>query len=249
MGSLQKKILNRISRTILGKFDLFPCEKSLEGLTRNMAIKYGYINTKVTGQPWDSAHKPIPWFTYPAIEYLKQLDLKEKKIFEWGSGNSSRFFAERCKEIVSVESNETWYNYGKEYLLPNQQLLFREEERFAESIDEEPCLYDIIVIDALRRYECALKAVRSLNKGGFIILDNSDWHPNTSQFLRVDCGLIEIDMHGFGPINDYSWTTSLYLHRDFCMSPKGGLQPSISQAGLHQISKYDTFFSDATPVI
>ena len=34
-------------------------------------------------------NEPIPWFTYPSIQYLDQLDLSEKTIFEWGSGNSS----------------------------------------------------------------------------------------------------------------------------------------------------------------
>ena len=230
-----KKLLQKA----LSKFSLFACDQSLEGIVNNLSLKYGYANTKLTQKPVDISNNPLPWFTYPAIEYLGQLDLSEKSIFEWGSGNSSRFFASRCKNIKSIESNEAWYSYIKSNLLPNQKILFREESSFAESIDEEQCKFDLIIIDALRRYECALRALDHLNDGGIIILDNSDWHPKTSEFLRNECDLIEIDMHGFGPINDYSWTTSFYLRRDFNFLPGQNRQPIVSYAGLHQTSEYD----------
>lgn len=232
-------IHKKVFRKVLNQFGLFPYEKSLQGIVYNLNLKYGYTNTKVTQKPVDTNNNPLPWFTYPAIEYLSQLDLSGKRIFEWGSGNSSRFFASHCKEIVSIESNEEWYSYGKFNLLPNQKIIFCKEEIFAEAIDEEPNNFDVIIIDSLRRYDCALKAINHLNEGGMIILDNSDWNPKTSEFLRDNCDLIEIDMHGFGPINDYSWTTSLYLHRDFRFIPSGGVQPVVSRAGLHQTSEYD----------
>lgn len=232
-------IREKLIRKVLRKFNIFFCDRSLEGIVENLNHKYGYGNTKNIQKPVDSNHNPLPWFTYPAIEYLSQLDLSRKRIFEWGSGNSSRFFANRCKEIVSIESDEEWYSYGKNNILPNQKLILRKEQGFAEAIEEEVDKFDVIIIDSLRRYDCALKAKECLKEGGMIILDNSDWHPKTSAFLRDRCDLIEIDMHGFGPINDYSWTTSLFLRRDFKSIPLNGTQPIVSCAGLRQISKYD----------
>ena len=37
----------------------------------------------------DRNGNPIPWYTYPAIEYLSQFDYSRKTIFEFGCGNSS----------------------------------------------------------------------------------------------------------------------------------------------------------------
>ncbi|MBD1874004.1 SAM-dependent methyltransferase [Nodosilinea sp. FACHB-131] len=224
----------------MSQFNLFPCDKSLEGLVSNLKDKYGYQETRLEQKPVGANQEPLPWFTYPAIEYLAQLDLSDKSIFEWGSGNSSQFFASRCKQITSIESDPEWYEYGSQRMLPNQKILFQEEAVFAEAIDESFSKFDLIIIDSLRRHDCALRAINHLNDGGFIILDNSDWHPKTSEFLRVVCDLIEVDMHGFGPINPYSWTTSLYLRRDFRFTPKDGIQPKVSKAGIHQISEYDS---------
>lgn len=180
-------------------------------------------------------------FNEPAIEYLSQLNLSDKSIFEWGSGNSSLFFAQRSKEIISIESDREWYNYISQNLLPNQKVFFQPEANFVESIDDISTKFDIIIIDSLRRYECALKAISYLKEGGFIILDNSDWHPKTSKCLREKADLIEVDLHGFGPINEYSWTTSLYFHREFRFCPRDNIQPNYSKAAIHIVSEYDNF--------
>lgn len=39
----------------------------------------------------DRDGNPLPWYTYPAIEYLSQFDYGEKTIFEFGCGYSSLF--------------------------------------------------------------------------------------------------------------------------------------------------------------
>jgi hypothetical protein len=45
-----------------------------------------------------------------------------------------------------------------------------------------------------------------------LILDNSDWYPNSVSFLQGELGWIQADFHGFGPINNYTWTTSVFLN-------------------------------------
>ena len=47
-----------------------------------------------------------------------------------------------------------------------------------------------------------------------IIFDNSDWYPNTIDFLRENLDWIEVDFHGFSPINDYTLTTSIFINRN-----------------------------------
>ena len=71
--------------------------------------EWGHGRSRHSRRPVDSNGAPLPWFTYPAIEYIQQLDLSDRVIFEWGSGNSSLFFADRVKQITSVESNREWF--------------------------------------------------------------------------------------------------------------------------------------------
>jgi hypothetical protein len=54
--------------------------------------------------------------------------------------------------------------------------------------------------------------VIQLAGGMMIILDNSDWFPETVDVLRSTLGWFELDFHGFGPINGYTWTTTIFIN-------------------------------------
>ena len=178
-------------------------------------------------------NEPIPWYSYPCIEYLSNLDFRQKRIFEYGSGNSSAFWAQRCRQIVSVEDNEEWHQIVSAKLAANQTLLLvpvREPYIAAVSHGGRP---DVIIVDGSHRFACAEAAAKALAPGGMIILDNSDWHPKTAAMLRGS-GLIQVDFTGFNPINYYVTTTSVFLRRDIEIVPRFERLPMPGiGAGLH----------------
>ncbi len=183
----------------------------------------------------DSSGAPIPWYTYPAIEYIKQLDLSDKVVFEYGSGSSTRFWAGRCKKLISVEDNQNWYSKIKGLVTGNVEYhLLEESQEYINFINKYAFAFDIIIIDGSHRHECAAEALGKLRDDGFIILDNSDWHAKTSRLLR-ESDLIEVDMSGFGPINGYTWTTSFYFRRNVRLTPAYDRQPTHGVGSLkHQ---------------
>jgi len=203
-------------------------------LAQNLRIlseKLGQRRSIGDGRPVDSEGMSIPWYTYPMIEFLRQFDLTACSVFEFGAGNSSQFWANRTKRVVSVESDPRWFDSLKGNIRPNQTLILQtEKEKYAHSIVEQGEFFDIIVIDGLWRYACATQARPLLAPGGLLILDNSDWHPNTARFLR-ETQLFQVDFSGFGPINAYTWTTSIFLSADTRLqgqyrnpSPIGGIE-------------------------
>lgn len=185
-------------------------ERVAPHLVHSILNTYGFANTLATKKAVDAHGNKIPWITYPAIEFLDSLDMTTLDVFEWGSGHSSAFFASRSRSIVSVESNPEWYEYGRGDLAANQRLLLREGDAYPAAIHEESGRYGLIVIDGILRSQCAREAVKCLASGGVILLDNADWWVKTAAFLRTQ-GLIQIDFHGFGPINEYSSTTALFI--------------------------------------
>jgi hypothetical protein len=159
----------------------------------------------------DADGRPIPWYTYPSIEYLRQFDFSQAAVFEYGSGNSSLFWAERAREVVSVEANPAWFDYVSKASSPNQTVLLRKQKNaYVGSLGQQGRLFDVIVIDGEWRLSCAAAAPSALTPGGMIVLDNSDWFPECARLLRA-AGLFETDFSGFGPINSYTWTTSLFI--------------------------------------
>ncbi|HMJ63978.1 MAG TPA: class I SAM-dependent methyltransferase [Candidatus Binatia bacterium] len=187
--------------------------------------KYGHFLSSQMRLPVTAAGEPLPWYTYPSIEYLQQLDFSARHVFEFGAGNGSQFWAQRAKSVTSVEHDPKWFEIVEQRKRPNQTLLLHENlDTYALAIATFARKFDLIIIDGKNRFACAKAALPFLEKGGMIILDNSDWHPKTAALLR-EADLIQIDFTGFGPVNSYTSTTSLFLHRAVRITPGSSRLP------------------------
>jgi hypothetical protein len=189
---------------------------------------YGHFQSVVSRAPVDAACNPLPWYTYPAIEFLAQLDFSDKCVFEYGAGMSTLFWARVAGRVVSVEDEKQWCESLTPKLPPNATLVHEADlSRYADVIRSHGA-FDIIVVDGpargRTRLKCCRAALTALRAGGLVILDNSDWLPESSTVLR-DSGLLEVDFTGFAPICDHVQTTSLYFHRAFNVPPLTGRQP------------------------
>ncbi len=173
----------------------------------------------------DAEGRPLPWYTYPAIEYLAQLDFSNRTVFEFGCGNSTLFWSQRAGRVVSVEHDAAWAAKMRP-LLPGHCTLILETRRepYLDVLRRSDQRYDVIVIDGAARVSCSEFAPAHLTDGGMVILDNSDWFPQASANLR-GAGLIEADMTGFAPIIDHASTTSFYFARGFNIPSGGDRQP------------------------
>jgi hypothetical protein len=60
--------------------------------------------------PSDSAGQAIPWYSYPAVAFLKDVIQKQWRVFEYGCGYSMIFWNQHCERTVSVEHDELWFN-------------------------------------------------------------------------------------------------------------------------------------------
>lgn len=198
--------------------------------------KYGHWQSVKTGESINSQGQPIPWYTYPAIEYLEQLDLSDKAVFEWGAGNSSLYWAGVAETVVSIEDDPTWFHKVKERMEENgvrnlKICLIEDRQEYVDVIALADRKYDIIAIDGSHRYECALIAPNYLAEGGLIILDNADWLPKSAKALRK-AGLLQVDMSGYAPVAKYTYTTSLFFHPNFRVKSKEDRQPRPSVAAI-----------------
>jgi hypothetical protein len=200
----------------------------------SLELAHGHWRSRVEQMPMDQSGQPLPWYTYPAIQYLNQIDLRDRDVFEFGSGNGSFFWAERTRSITSVESDRQWYELIITRKRPNPEVLLVESlDNDPQSIRGQNRQYDVIVIDGKRRKLCAEAAVPCLREAGIIVLDNSDWYPKAASLLR-NAGLIQIDFHGYGPINNYTSTTSLFLHRGVQIKPRHERLPAPGIGSLVQ---------------
>jgi hypothetical protein len=198
------------------------------GASKLLEFDYGHLASKIKQVAIDGNNEPIPWFTYPSIEYFRQLDLTDKIMLEWGAGNSSLFFSKKVKKLYSIEHNKEWYEQVENNKIDNQILVYADSD-YAKKPKDFNIFFDIILIDGIKREDCSIVARSLIAKGGVIILDNSDRHPDIAKYFR-DKGFIEVDFHGLGPINDYAWTTSIFMDRNISFNPLT-IQPTIPIGG------------------
>jgi len=181
-------------------------------VARILLVKQGYFRSVVAGAPVSADGESLPWFTYPAIEYVKQFKFSDKRVFEYGAGNSSLFWAARAREVVAVESDPQWHDRISGNCPPNLHLnLHADKEGYVSCITRQQGKFDVIVIDGQWRNACAAICDAYLNEQGIIIIDNSDRHYNGCELLR-EKGFFQVDFSGLSPVNRYASTTSMFIH-------------------------------------
>lgn len=139
---------------------------------------------------------PEPWMHKTIIELLDTLVTEDMSILEFGSGRSTLFLAQRCRNIVSVEHCKEWFdNISRTlkelelsdrvtYILKDIDYVSKPpiddrlydcdslEELLGETLSSKK--YDIIIVDGIHRVNCAKHSFPNLKKGGMFILDDSD---------------------------------------------------------------------------
>lgn len=199
---------------------------------RILAQKHGQLHSIYKGESIRRDGRPLPWYTYPAIEYLETLDFSNCDVFEFGAGNSSRYWAERARTVTSVEDDPAWFRRVEAQAAANQRALLRPDAKaYVDAIAESGTSYDVIAIDGKYRVDCTRASIARLAPGGMIVLDNSDRQDERqcSSMLR-DAKFFQVDFCGFGPLNGYCWSTSVFFRPDFSLPripgsprPVGGL--------------------------
>lgn len=141
--------------------------------------------------------RSIPSLSLPAICMLDDYLTREMHVFEWGSGASTLFFAQRSASVESVEHSSAWYDKVSSALeyrkleafchLAEAQEGFDpdfasaqkgfETKNFREYVEAIDCYpddgLDVILVDGRARCACLKAAQSKLKPGGLLILDDS----------------------------------------------------------------------------
>jgi hypothetical protein len=138
------------------------------------------------------------------------LDLAGCAVFEFGSGNSTLWWGARAQHVTAVEHDPLWFSEVRSHVGASVDYrLCTDVGQFATAINHGP-RPDIVVIDGKWRHECARTTVERLDGSGLVVLDNADWYECSAGLLSA-AGYREIPFTGFGPVNPYVWTTSVFV--------------------------------------
>lgn len=169
----------------------------------------------------DANGNPIPWITYPAIEFLKKRIKKEMSVFEYGCGGSTLWWASMVNEVISIEHEKSWYQRILPTIPNNVSIEYVPLEyggEYSRQILNYKDRFDIVVIDGRDRVNCGFNTVDALKHDGVIIWDNSDQkeYEEGYQFL-LNNGFKKIEFIGLAPIVNWKAETGIFYRHDNCL--------------------------------
>lgn len=129
----------------------------------------------------------IPCLAIGATQFLDGFLKKTDRVFEYGAGYSTCWFARRVGMLISVESDSGWYNFVRNQIdkYDHSQLFLIDSKEnktplahvswdYINKIKEYPKeSFDLILNDGYARPLVALHVLEYLKKGGIFVWD--DW--------------------------------------------------------------------------
>jgi hypothetical protein len=181
----------------------------------------GWWKSVLTGQCVGAQGEALPWITYPCISFLEKTVRPEMTVFEYGSGNSTLWWAARVANVISCEDDPAWYQRMKLVLPANATLIFADvkDDVYANAILAHKRAFDIVVIDGSDRVKCAFNALGALKDDGIIIWDNSDRAQYVDGFrMLASQGFRRIDFAGMAPLVLFESVTSVFYRQRNCLA-------------------------------
>ncbi len=185
------------------------------------ARRVGWTRSAAEGRPVDASGEPIPWWTYAAIHFVERQLRGDELVFEYGSGQSTKWLAQRVGAVHSVEHDPTWAQRLAADLPSNVTLLERRcsgdgliagpDDEYVAAIRGAPAP-DVVVVDGRARLSC-VDAACSLATGNELILLDDAHRPAYRPALEqlAEAGFARIDFVGPVPGRTNFSTTSAFF--------------------------------------
>ena len=217
---LKKKIKSILNKTFPSLFYRIRLQRQFKRFAKyqdSYLVKTGYLQSFEKGFPVDLKMNPLPWMNYPFLGFIKKRLNKTQKLFEYGSGYSTVFFAERLQSVTSVEYDKGWFEKAKEMTkaFHNTEIVFQDlNDEYPKAIGKTERKFELIIIDGRKRVQCAINSFNHLQANGILILDDS----NRKEYKEIwdfylGKGFREITFEGLKP-NGFSIDHTTVFYRD-----------------------------------
>lgn len=181
----------------------------------------GWLKSRAAFSAIDGAGKPVPWYTYAATEFLSRRVTPDFDVFEFGTGNSTLWWAARVKSVTSVEHDRQWAKATRKRIPANVTYSWiprKGSDAYSRAAQAAGRLFDVIVVDGKDRYNCTINSLPSLTPRGVMVWDNADVPKYEPLFAELGTkGFKRLPFVGHGPITPRNWETSIFYRADNCL--------------------------------
>lgn len=184
-------------------------------------LESGWIESLQRKAPVDANGNPFPWMTLPFIHFIESRLNPSMSLFEFGCGNSTKYFEQKVGSVTAVEHDKSWYERIRSEVRPNTEIVFcdlDDGDRYVTAAARKERTYDVIVIDGRKRISCMEHSIGSLSSSGVIIFDDAERKEYNAGIRSIcDNGWKVIDFWGIAPGIHYKKCTSIFYRANNCL--------------------------------
>jgi hypothetical protein len=177
----------------------------------------GWVKSRRLSRPVDANSNPLPWISFPAIEFLTPRVRAGWRVFEYGCGYSTLWWERLGCSVIACEHNPTWAEEVRN-MTRSANIIVRDLANgyVIEALSHG--LFDVVVIDGRQRVACSEVAPQVVKPSGVIIWDNADRieYRDGQQKLQA-AGWKPIEFVGMSSGNVYGASTTIYYRSDNCL--------------------------------
>lgn len=178
----------------------------------------------------------VPFLSQVATDFYDSILMPNYKVFEYGSGRSTIWLADRVSFLVSVEHDQEWYiainsllgdeqsvarlilvSFGKFDPDANEKVI-----EYVNTINQFPDdFFDIVSCDGNdeARAQCIIASVQKVKPGGWLVIDDLGWSP-------VDNGIAAAGIE--------NWHTETYGGPTIGFDPENPAGPGSNTTGFYR---------------
>ncbi len=191
------------------------------------SIVTGHWQSSIAGVAKSHLGEPIPWYTYPAIDFLSQRDFVGRHVLEFGGGQSTLWWSRKATNVLTFEEDEQYYRHLASRVPDNVVLhhvpvdpTSRTIQPIHTILNNQPLRnFDVIVVDGHLRRKLTGLAFDYLAKNGALILDDSEGYGFYDEIKSRNCN--RIDFFGFAPgVLKRRCTSLVFVDDCFLLNPR-----------------------------
>jgi hypothetical protein len=181
--------------------------------------------------------EPLPWYTYPCIEFLKFRNYANKTILEFGAGQSTMWWAQRASRVISLEADKLWLQKLQLEVPSNVDLYLIPDSDSSSCVNAVNAIlskssiakFDVVIIDGVWRWHMIEIASQVVTEDGMIICDNAEGYGFCEGFRHR--GFRRVDFFGNAPGVVLQHCTSIFFGcSSFAFDPSHPI-PDIGKNG------------------
>jgi hypothetical protein len=196
-----------------------PLRSTATGFLTPLLFSYrtGHFRSSLARRAVSRQGEPLPWYTFPCIDFLKYRSYYNRDVLEFGGGQSTLWWAARARRVVTLEGDYAWFRALKHTMPDNVDLHYvsmadsTTNVRAVEATLRQQSLvqYAVIIIDGLYRFEMIEFARNYIAEDGIIICDNAEGYGFYEGFQAA--GFCRVDFFGHVPGVVLPQATSIFF--------------------------------------